>query len=180
MGVFKYCLLTFIFALLFSCTSTTLDVGAKSPVTVVEVHDGDTVSIKTRTFLGISLSIERVRLIGIDAPEIKQEPWGTRAKRHLKRLINESGGVVYLELDIDRRDKYGRILAYLWDKNGRMLNQKMLEDGYALLYTVPPNVKYVDILKEAQQKARLNKTGIWGRDGLKKSPEEWRKENPRK
>lgn len=152
---------------------------AGTPVVVSEVHDGDTVSIRTRSLFGITISVEKVRLIGIDAPEIKQEPWGRRAKRHLKKLINESGGVVYLEYDLDRRDKHNRILAYLWDKKGRMLNQRMLEDGYAMLYTIPPNVKYVSIFTEAQQKARQNKAGIWGKGGLKESPKEWRKENLR-
>lgn len=151
-----------------------------TPVVITEVHDGDTVSIRTKSLFGITLSVEKVRLIGIDAPELKQEPWGRRAKKHLKKLINESGGVVYLEYDFDRRDRYGRILAYLWDKKGRMLNQKMLEDGYAVLYTIPPNVKHVKLLTEAQNMARQNnKAGIWGKGGLKETPKEWRKDNPR-
>ncbi len=159
--------------------SEALAITSGSPVVVTEVHDGDTVSIRTKSLFGITLSIEKVRLIGIDAPEIKQEPWGRKAKRNLKKLINESGGVVYLEYDLDRRDRFGRILAYLWDKKGRMLNEKMLEDGYAVLYTIPPNVKHVSLLTDAQRKARQNKAGIWGKDGLKESPKDWRKENPR-
>jgi len=150
-----------------------------TPYVVTEVHDGDTVSIRLRSLFGIALSVEKVRLTGIDAPEFKQEPWGRRAKKHLKKMISESGGVVYLEYDFDRRDRHGRLLAYLWDKKGRMLNEKMLEDGYAMLYTIPPNVKHVKRFTSAQERARQNKAGIWGKDGLKVSPKEWRKENPR-
>ncbi len=174
---YYYYFILIFFSVFYLYTSTLYALTARTPVVVNEVHDGDTVSIRTRSFLGITISVEKVRLIGIDAPEIKQEPWGRMAKKHLKKLINESGGKVYLEYDLDRRDKYGRILAYLWDKKGRMLNQRMLEDGYAMLYTIPPNVKYVNILTEAQQKARQNKAGIWGKGGLKKSPHEWRKED---
>lgn len=173
-----YYILIFI-TFFFYHTPLTLAITSGTPVFVTEVHDGDTLSIRTKSLFGITLSVEKVRMIGIDAPEIKQEPWGRRAKKNLKKLINESGSIVYLEYDIDRRDKYGRILAYLWDKKGRMLNQKMLEDGYAVLYTIPPNVRYVNLFTEAQQKARQKKVGIWGKDGLKESPKEWRKENPR-
>jgi len=144
---------------------------------VVEVHDGDTVSIRLRGFAGITYKTERVRLIGIDAPEISQEPWGRRSKRHLKKLINESDWVVSVELDAEERDKYGRILAYLWDKKGQMINEKMAEDGYAVLYTIPPNVKYSKIFLSAQKKAQSKKLGIWKRNGLKMSPEKWRREN---
>ncbi|MCX7914040.1 MAG: thermonuclease family protein [Thermodesulfovibrionales bacterium] len=178
MANFYYILLFF---LIFSlCPITLYSITTGNPFIIAEVHDGDTISVKTKIFFGIAISTEKVRLIGIDAPEMDQEPWGRRAKKHLKKLIDETDGAVYLEFDIDKRDKHGRILAYVWDKRGRMLNQRMLEDGYAVLYTVPPNVRYVKLLTDAQQKARLNKVGIWGKDGLKRSPQEWRRENPRK
>jgi micrococcal nuclease len=144
---------------------------------VTAVHDGDTVSIKAKSFIGIPLKIERIRLIGIDAPELKQEPWGRRAKRHLKKLISESNWVVNVEFDVEQRDKYGRLLCYLWDKNGRLINERMLEDGYAVLYTLPPNVKYAERFTAAQKKAQSKNAGIWGKGGIKKSPEEWRKEH---
>ncbi len=143
-------------------------VTAGTPVVVTNVHDGDTVSIRIKSLFGIATTTEKVRLIGIDAPEFRDEPWGRRAKKHLKKLINESGGSVYLEYDLDRRDKYGRLLAYLWDKKGRMINERMIEDGYAVVFTIPPNVRYVKKFSEAQQKARQNKSGIWGKDGYTK------------
>lgn len=146
---------------------------------VTEVHDGDTVSIRTSSFVGIPFKIERVRLIGIDAPELKQEPWGRNAKRYLKKLLSENDWVVSLEFDVQRRDQYNRLLAYLWSKDGTMINEKMLSAGLAMLYTVPPNVKHLERLKRAQRTAQQQKKGIWGRGGLKLTPEQWRHANPR-
>lgn len=159
---YSLCILIIIFFINPTCLNAFI---AGTPVVVTNVHDGDTVSIRIKSLFGIALSTEKVRLIGIDAPEIKQEPWGRRAKKHLKKLINESDGSVYLEYDLDRRDKYGRILAYLWDKKGRMINEKMIEDGYAMVFTIPPNIKYVKRFTNAQQRARQNKSGMWGKGG---------------
>lgn len=146
---------------------------------VTEVHDGDTISIRVSGIIGIPMTIERVRLIGIDAPELRQEPWGRIAKRYLKKIISKSDWVVNVEFDVERRDKYGRLLAYLWDKNGQMINEKMLENGYAMLYTIPPNVKYTERFIAAQKRAQTRQIGIWGIDGIRESPERWRKEHPR-
>ncbi|HTZ18995.1 MAG TPA: thermonuclease family protein [Dissulfurispiraceae bacterium] len=146
---------------------------------VTNVLDGDTVSIKVKSFAGFPLKIERVRLIGIDAPELGQDPWGRKAKRHLKKLISESGWIVNVEFDAEQRDKYGRLLGYLWNRNkGTLINERMIEEGYAVLYTFPPNVRYVDRFIEAQKRARSKDLGIWGKNGLKQNPAEWRKEHP--
>lgn len=146
---------------------------------VTEVHDGDTVTIVRDSFLGIFVKTEKVRLIGIDAPELAQEPWGRKTKNYLKKLIRDSDWQVRLELDVQHRDKYGRILAYLWDKNGNMINYMMLRNGYAMVYTIPPNVKYVESFIEAQRLAREEKKGIWGKGGLDETPSDWRKQHPR-
>jgi len=135
---------------------------------VLEVHDGDTLTI---SFLG---KRERVRLIGIDAPEIGQKPWGVRAKRHLEGILKSSDMYIRLEFDVEERDKYGRLLAYIWTKDRRLINRLMLENGYAVLLTIPPNIKYVDLFRKAQASARASKRGIWGRSGLRRSPSEFR------
>lgn len=142
-------------------------------VSVVEVHDGDTVSAI------ISGKKEKVRLIGIDAPEIGQRPWGEKSKKYLETLLSLSGQKVTLEFDVEQRDKYGRILAYLRTTNGEMVNLLMLKNGYAMLLTIPPNVKYVDELRDAQQEAREKRLEIWGGKGLKEKPSDYRKEHPR-
>lgn len=149
------------------------------PYRVTEVHDGDTVTIRTSSFIGIPFKTERVRLIGIDAPELKQENWGRKAKRYLKKLISENDWVVRLELDVEQRDKYGRLLGYLWDNRGRMINELMIEHGYAVLYTIPPNVKHDERFMFAQKRAQTRKAGVWHKGGLQKSPHRWREEHPR-
>lgn len=145
---------------------------------VTEVHDGDTVSIRTKSLAGFPITIERVRLIGIDSPELKQEPWGRLSKRYLKRLISESDWIVSIEFDIEQRDKYGRLLAYLWSRDGQLINERMLEGGYAVLYTIPPNVKHAERFVAAQKRAQARRLGIWGKKGIRKSPEQWRMEHP--
>ncbi len=147
---------------------------AGSLVPVFSVADGDTVTVK------IGKKEEKIRLIGIDAPELSQKPWGNKSKEFLQSMISSSGWKVSVEYDIDRRDKYGRLLAYLRTSDGQLINQKMLENGYAMLFTFPPNVKYVGELTEAQSHARKNKLGIWSDKGLKEKPVDYRKEHPRK
>ena len=146
---------------------------------ITQVHDGDTVSIRVSSFARIPIKTERVRLIGVDAPELRQEPWGRLSKRYLKKLLSEYNWVANVEFDIEQRDKYGRLLAYLWGSDGRMINEQMLETGHALLFTLPPNVKYSGKLAAAQERARSKKAGLWSRGGLKESPEEWRRTHPR-
>lgn len=142
-------------------------------VRVTAVHDGDTVSVI------INNREERVRLIGIDAPELGQEPWGRKAKRKLQDIMRKTEKTVRIELDVEERDKYGRLLAYLWTKDGRLINEEMIKSGYALLYTISPNVKYVERLREAQEIASRKKAGIWGEKGLNESPSDYRRTHPR-
>ncbi len=152
---------------------------------VVAVHDGDTVTLKIGDQKGwwrgkSGEATVRARLIGIDAPEMGQLPWGKKAKEHLERLIKKGGGevtVVRIETDIQRFDKYNRWLVYLFTEDGRFINEEMLRDGYAVLLTIPPNVKYVDRLVEAQRMAKAQRLGIWGKGGLKEMPIEYKEKH---
>lgn len=167
-------LCSLIFALIFiSCGARQGHAGQaySDKAEVVRVQDGDSIIIK------IHGRKEKVRLLGIDAPELKQKPWGSEARRHLKGLI--AGSAIRVETDIVKRDKYGRLLAYLWTSGGRFINLDMIKDGYAVLYTISPNVRYEDKLRDAQTEAREKKTGIWGSDGLKEAPRKYRKKHPR-
>ncbi len=125
---------------------------------VVRVVDGDTFVID---YNGTN---EKVRLIGVDTPESvhpnesKNTEEGLKISDYSKSRL--SGKVVKLELDVQERDKYGRILAYVYI-DGKMYNKELLELGYAKISTYPPNVKYVDDFKEIQSKARENKVGLW-------------------
>ena len=140
---------------------------------VLKVIDGDTLLVL------VNGRKERVRLIGIDTPEssfnrkarrdvqrFKVSPEemieaGRRAKEFVKSLL-KPGTKVKLELDVQVRDKYGRLLAYVYLPDGRMLNLLLVERGLARVYTFPPNVKYTDKFLQAQEKARERGVGFWG------------------
>ena len=139
---------------------------------VVRVVDGDTLVVY------LDGRKERVRLIGIDTPESSPNrkalrdsrrsgldldaivEAGKEAKGYVMSLV-KPGDDVYLEFDVQKRDRYGRLLAYVYLKDGRMLNELLLENGYALVYTFPPNVKYVDRFLKLQEYARTNELGFW-------------------
>ncbi len=141
-------------------------------VQVATVHDGDTVSVI------IDGKQEKVRLIGIDAPEMGQNPWGGEAKRHLESIIGSSARKVRIEHDVEKKDQHGRILAYLWTTDNGLINLMMIRSGQAVLYTVPPNVKYAEEFRKAQAEARDSGRGIWSDNGLREKPRDYRKENP--
>lgn len=101
---------------------------------------------------------ESIRLIGFDAPEAG-EPFSAEAAAALEGLV--AGETVRLEFDAEERDQYGRLLAYVW-VGTKMVNVEILRQGVATVYTVPPNVKYVDVLTAAQDEAQAGGLGIWG------------------
>ena len=142
------------------------------PAKVTRVHDGDTVSI------AIGRRTEKVRLIGIDAPELGQRPWGQHAKTRLRELLGD--GHVTVVTDVEQRDRYNRLLAYLWSSGGTFVNLEMVRQGYAVLYTIPPNVRYADRFRAAQTEAREDKRGIWSEGGLHELPTEYRRTHPRR
>ncbi|MBC8122990.1 MAG: thermonuclease family protein, partial [Gemmatimonadaceae bacterium] len=113
---------------------------------VKRITDGDTIVLTRRG------TEEKVRLLGIDAPEKAQKPWGERSKAHLEKLVGTSE--VRLETDVRERDRYGRLLAHVWVGKA-LINQEMVASGHALLYTVPPNVKYAERLQQAERRAHL-------------------------
>ncbi len=76
---------------------------------VIAVNDGDTVTLR------MNGKERRTRLIGIDAPETGQEPWGQRSREHLRKILKDLHWNVFVETDIVTHDKYNRMLVYLWD-----------------------------------------------------------------
>jgi len=126
-------------------------IGATVPCTIVRVVDGDSVTCAG----GL-----RVRLLLIDAPESDQRPYGAIATRALRYLV-PVGERTTLELDVQQRDRYGRLLAYVYAPDGRMVNEEMVREGYALLYTLPPNVRHVDRIRAALEEARAERRGLW-------------------
>jgi len=110
---------------------------------------------------------ERVRLIGINTPESvdRDRPvmcFGKEASRHLEDLV-PPGTPIRIERDVEPRDKYGRMLGYIYRaSDGLFVNLAQVTDGYANQYTFPPNVAHVNEFKKAAARARSERTGLWG------------------
>jgi micrococcal nuclease len=125
--------------------------------TVVRVVDGDTIYVQ------LGDRVEKIRYIGINSPEIHhpikgEEPGGREAAEVNRRLVD--GHHVRLELDVRSRDRYGRLLAYVWVGN-TMVNAELLRLGYAQVMTVPPNVRHQDLFIKLQREARDANRGLW-------------------
>lgn len=141
----------------------------------LSVSDGDTLTVSR--FEDLS-KIERVRLLGIDTPELSQDPWGKNAKEFLENEL-EDDDVIYLE--IYGKDKYERLLAYLYDKNKVLINSKILKNGYAVLFLIDSRNEHHRELKDAELYAREKKLNIWDdNQGLKQSPYDYRSKNRKK
>lgn len=131
---------------------------------VTRVIDGDTFEIQIN-----ENQTEKVRLIGVDAPESvhpdenRNSPWGVIASEYTKNELEWRR--VQVELDVQERDQYGRLLAYVY-VDGNMFNETLLYQGLATIYTVPPNVKYVENFSRMQKEAKQAERGIWSDKGF--------------
>ena len=115
--------------------------------------DGDTIHLG---------GLGSVRLIGIDTPEVygEVECFGREASAFAKRLL-PLGAKVRYRVGVEERDRYGRLLAYVWLPDGRMLNRVMVRSGYAQPLTIPPNVQFADVFRAAARGARQAGLGLW-------------------
>ncbi|MDD5465776.1 MAG: thermonuclease family protein [Candidatus Omnitrophica bacterium] len=137
-------------------------------ILVTRAIDGDTLVLENN---------EKVRLIGIDTPEMHEsnklyrdaqrsgqsietiKQLGRQSYEFTKKLVE--GKRVRLEFDVERYDKYKRILAYVYLEDGTFVNARIVEEGYASLMTYPPNVKYADLFVKLYRQARQNQRGLW-------------------
>ncbi|MEN8906221.1 MAG: thermonuclease family protein [Clostridiales bacterium] len=122
---------------------------------VIKVIDGDTFYIKND---------EKVRLIGIDTPEIGNEygddqPYSQEAKNFTRNLIE--GKEVKLVKDISDRDRYNRLLRYVYMNDGTFLNELLVKEGFAKSIEYKPDIRFTDILNSAQKYAKKNNRVIW-------------------
>lgn len=129
---------------------------------VTEVVDGDTFKAK------IGDKEETIRLILVDTPETKhpnkpKQPFGEEASNFTGKLLTY-GTTVELEYDVEQRDKYNRVLAYVY-VNGESLQEKLLSEGLARVAVYPPNTKYQEKFESIQEEAKNKKMGIWSIDG---------------
>lgn len=131
---------------------------------VVSVVDGDTIKIEGG---------EVVRYIGINTPETVApnrpiECFGKEASAKNKELV--LGKTVRLEKDVSNRDKYGRLLRYVWIDEV-LINEQLVRDGYAQVSTYPPDVKYESRFLNAERESRANSKGLWGAQCTVTTPE---------
>ena len=140
-------------------SNTNTQESAKKVIKVTRVIDGDTVELNTG---------ERLRYIGMDTPEFdyknkQHDCFAWEAKQaNVKLVLNKK---VRLEKDVSDKDKYERLLRYVYVKNKNnkeiMINEYLVRQGFAMLATYPPDVKYVELFKEAQKQAREKNKGFW-------------------
>lgn len=135
--------------------------GARAVVT--HVVDGDTVEV------AIGGATESVRLIGIDSPEKTgglrpAECYGDEASARARQLLPR-GSEVRLLRDVEARDRYDRLLAYVFRADGLFVNLDLVEDGYAAAFPYEPNTSFSDELAQAEAGARRLGLGLWGACG---------------
>ena len=128
---------------------------ATVPCSVTRIVDGDTIECD---------GAHRVRLIGMDTPEANQPPFGEQASAALAAMV-AVGSTVALEPDVEPRDRYNRVLAYVWVGRS-LINWRMVREGWAVLLTYPPNVQYVDAFTDAERRAREEGRGLWASGGF--------------
>jgi micrococcal nuclease len=155
----------FIFFVLFSFCLFPSSLSSSAPrsfseaVLAQEVIDGDTIILR---------SGEHVRYIGIDAPEVQRkvndrwvhspEPFAEEAKHFNEHLV--MGRRLTLGFDRERRDRYGRLLAYVYTDD-LFVNAKLVEEGFARVIIIPPNTRQLELLLKLEREAVRRRRGIW-------------------
>jgi micrococcal nuclease len=132
---------------------------ARYAATVVHVSDGDTITVE------VAGRVERVRILGADTPEVvdPRKPvqcYGPEASAHTKARL-PPGTRVTLETDVEPRDKYGRLLAYVY-VNGARYDDELLLLGFARLLVIPPNGVHARAMLQEELSARTAQRGLWG------------------
>jgi len=168
--VSHYFIAVFIYTLILGIPS-----HGKEYCNVLAISDGDTLTIQRHS------KKESVRLIGIDTPETRPNERAKKQAQKLNRPIKDilrngktaaqfvkthikPGSSVWIEWDAQKRDRYGRLLGYVFVPKGDVpffLNEELLRQGYADLLIIPPNTYYEIAFREAYQEAKKNRRGIW-------------------
>lgn len=135
------------------------DVSGRERALVRAVVDGDTIEVELE-----GGTVERVRYIGIDTPETVHpskpvECFGREASARNKELVG--GKEVLLERDTSDRDRYGRLLRYVY-VGGALVNEALVGGGFAHASPYPPDVRYEARFRNAERQAREERAGLWG------------------
>jgi micrococcal nuclease len=131
---------------------------------VPRVVDGDTIVL-----IGITVGYaesggrpgRHARLIGINTPEVfgRLQCFGPQASAFTKREL--TGRDVFVDFDVERLDRYGRALVYVWTTDGAFFNGELAQDGYAVQETIPPDVRYAEDFARYVSDARTARRGLW-------------------
>jgi len=150
--------LLFLFAtpiLAANCTSPQLTPPEKA--TVKWVYDGDSLLLRDK---------RKIRIIGIDTPEVKHhqqkaQAYGAKAREALRELLKSHDYQVYLRYGAERKDRYSRILAHVYLPDGTNISNWLLERGYAKTLAIPPNIKLAKCYQKDEEKAQQQSLKIW-------------------
>ena len=124
------------------------NINSNEEVYVKKVLDGDTIELDDG---------RKIRYIGINSPEYGEKFYNEAKALNENLVLNKK---VNLEFDVQTIDKYGRLLAYVWSNNV-LINRELVLKGLAISETIQPNVKYQDLILEAQKQAQSNCEGLW-------------------
>lgn len=124
---------------------------------VARVSDGDTIKLEDG---------RSIRILGMNAPEIARgktpaQPLAREARAAAQAFVQRAGGKVRLGFERERKDRYGRLLAHVYDASGRSLAAELLQKGLALQIAVPPNAQQATCLLAFERRARTRSLGVW-------------------
>lgn len=141
------------------------DLSGKDSAVITKITDGDTYHVE------LNGEDVKVRLIGVDTPEsVAPESYrkeNTAEGSKVSELVKEKisiGDTVYLEYDTSEADRYGRRLAYVYFADGTMVQDWLLSNGYATVYTLEPDTKYAEHFEELESQAKEQEVGIWNEE----------------
>ena len=147
--------------LLASCASAQQPSGStdSATATVLKVIDGDTIVLKLQN------QTETVRLLGVDTPETVHptkdvECFGPEASTFTRTMLKE-GAVVKLARDVEPRDRFQRLLAYLYLADGTFFNQLLIDQGFARNLSIEPNTTFASQFASHESTARDRRVGLW-------------------
>ncbi len=105
----------------------------------------------------------KVRILEINTPEVfgTVECFGPQASEYAARRL-PVGATVWAAADRELRDRYGRLLVYLWTADGTFYDEAAVRDGYARAVLYPPNDRFIAVLRSAEDDARQARRGLWG------------------
>ena len=135
--------------------------GAQRAV-VVRHTDGDTFWLRGIGAGPLPAQRTKVRLLEVDTPEVYGTPgcFGAQASRRTAELL-PVGSAVTVEADREARDRYGRLLLYVWTPSGASLEELLLRDGYARVLYVRPNRRHLAAFRQVEDEARRAGRGLW-------------------